>query len=140
MASTSAGSASPVVVSQAAPSRRPTTTSGTTNTDVPAAGSKAMLANTTGPEPGTPARSSTSSPALWASHHAAASARACGPLTSSRAASPQPTRPSPRRTQDRAPAGGSRSSRAGVSSSGVVVTTGVTGPQEVTVAAVTDPA
>ena len=37
------------------------------------------------------------------------------------------------------PAAGSRSSRAGVSSRGVVVTTGVTGPRGVTVAAVTSP-
>ena len=50
----SRGSTSPTVVTQPTPSRRPTTTSGTTKTDVPAAGSKAMLANRTGPEPGTP--------------------------------------------------------------------------------------
>jgi hypothetical protein len=118
-----ASSASPLTVTQVWPSRRPTTTSGTTNTDVDAAGSKAMEAKTTGPEPGTPSGSSVRVRAQRSAHQAAASARARGPVTSSRSASPQPTRPSPRRTQARAPSAGSRvSSGVRRGPNGVVVT------------------
>jgi hypothetical protein len=51
-----------MLVTQPTPARRPMTTWGTTKTDVPAAGSNAMLAKMTGPEPGMLSSSSTSSP------------------------------------------------------------------------------
>src|SRR3954469_23936412 len=93
--STTASGSSPVTVTQVWPSRRPTTTSGTTNTDVPSTGSKAIEPKTTGPDPGTPSGSVTEMRAQRSAHQAAASVNAPGPETSSRSASPQPTRPSP---------------------------------------------
>src|SRR4051812_32921343 len=98
-----------------------------------------MLAKTTGPEPGTPTASSTSSPAVKSAHHADASASARGPETSSRAASPQATMPSPRRTQESAAVAG-RSSRSGpVESVRTVVTVRAAACGEVRAAAVTIP-
>ena len=71
--------ASPTVVIQAAPSRRPTTTAGTTTTDSAGPSSKVNEANATGPDPATVTRSSMSKDATSSRHHAAASAKRLGP-------------------------------------------------------------
>ena len=99
-----------------------------------------MLAKRTGPVPGTPTASSTSTPAVQSDHQAAASASASGPETSRRAASPQPTRPSPWRTQDSAPSAGRRSISDAASSDRTVVTARRAASGEVRAAAVTAPA
>jgi hypothetical protein len=112
-----AGSRSPgagrptVVIHQSSP-RCPTTTSGTTSTDEPVAGSKANEPNATRPVPGRRTSSVTTARPTSASHQACASRKRPGPVSSSRAASPQPTRPWPSCTQASAPASGSSSSSA----------------------------
>ncbi len=58
-----------IVVSQARPSRRPSTACGTMRTDPSEAGSKVKLPNATSPHPGAPTWSSTSAPSSRARSH-----------------------------------------------------------------------
>ena len=71
-------------------------------------GSKAKEANATGPVPGSASGSSTSRPARTPDHQRSAAVKRSGPVSSTRAASPHPTSPSPPRTQASAPSAGSR--------------------------------
>ena len=98
-------------VSHARPSRRPTTTEGTTSTEVPGEGSKAKEAKATGPLPATRTRSSTTASAQKEVHHRWAREKRSAPDTETLAASPQPTSPSPSRTHASAPSSGSSESR-----------------------------
>ena len=101
----------PTVVSHQTPSRTPTTASGTISVERPVAPSNANDPKATGPHPGSPT-SSTTRRRGSARHHASARPNGSGPVRSSRAAVPQPTRPSPPVTQARPPCSGSRSSSA----------------------------
>ena len=87
----------------ATPSRRPTTTRGTTITEPGASSAKVKLVNATGPVPGSPTSSATDSRPANERHHRSASRNRAGPAVASRATSPQPTRPSPPWTQASAP-------------------------------------
>ena len=110
------------VVSQAAPPRTPTTTSGTTS--VAPAGEEAayeMEPNAIGPVPGRRTSSRTTACAMRPDHHWSSSAIRSGPDAVRLAARPHPTTPSPRRTQEhrsRAPRAGSSASSAVPSSRG----------------------
>ena len=75
-------------------------TSGTTSV-APAADSAAydMEPKATGPVPGTRTSSRTTAVATTRRHHSCAAAKRSGPCAVSSSARPQPTRPSPRRTQ-----------------------------------------
>ena len=85
-------------VIHARPSRLQTATSGTTNTEADEWGSKENAPKATGPEPTTARGSSTSAAAKRSSSHAAARSNRSSPgPTSSLAASPQLTAPSPPR-------------------------------------------
>jgi hypothetical protein len=83
----------PRVVRHQVPSRCPTTTSGTTSTDEPVAGSKLNDPKATRPVPGRQTSSVTAARAASSSHHACASAKRPAPVSAKRALSPQPTRP-----------------------------------------------
>ena len=89
-----------IVVSQAWPSRRPTTMRGITSTEPSDVGSKVKLPNATGPEPGTPTSSLTSALSNSSrSHFSPAANRSCPAVSVTFATVPQPTMPSPRRIQ-----------------------------------------
>ena len=98
----------PIWVSQARPLRRPSTVRGTTMVERAAvvAGSNTKLPNAMKPAPGVWSRSLTDT--TWDTrpvHQSSASATEAGLL---RTTSPQPTMPSPRRTQAYASCPGSR--------------------------------
>ena len=109
------------VVTHQRPPRAPTTTSGTTSTP-PAAerGEKANEPKATGPVPGSPTSSRTTACRFSSAQANSASSKRVGPSVSIRAALPQPTRPSPRRTQASAPARGRSDSSGPGSASGTV--------------------
>ncbi len=87
------------VVSQATSPRRPTRTSGTTNVESPGSSAKPRLPKQTSPEPGSSTSLLTSARAVVSDHHLSASAKRVGPDVRTSAATPQPTSPSPRRSQ-----------------------------------------
>ena len=111
-----------MTVIQACPARRPTTTCGTTTIDEPDSGSKENEPKATGPVPGMLTVSSTSSEAHRVDHQRCVRLKRSLPRTSSRAATPQPIRPSPSRTQATGSACGSRASSSTGSAIGRVVT------------------
>ena len=87
---------SPMVVSQERPEPRPSTAAGTTRTEPSEVGSKVKLPNATGPQPGRPTSSVTSAPSNSSiSHFSPAVNRSSPAGMLTRAASPQPTSPSP---------------------------------------------
>src|SRR5258708_33367795 len=89
-----------MVVSQLRPALRPSSTAGTTSTEPSDVGSKVKLPNATGPEPGTPTSSQTSALSNSSrSHFSPAANRSCPAVSVTFATVPQPTMPSPRRTQ-----------------------------------------
>ena len=95
-----ASASSSMRVTHARPSRRPSTSSGTTSTLVAADPSaNAIAPNATRPLPGRPTRSSTSAAAATARQARAASSMRVAPDVSMRSASPMPMMPSPRRIQ-----------------------------------------
>ncbi len=107
----------PMTVIQACPARRPTMTWGTTTIDGPESGSNEKEPNATGPVPGMLTVSSTSNEAHRFDHQRWVRLKRSSPRTSSRAATPQPMRPSPLRTQ----ATGSVTGRRARSSSGSAI-------------------
>ena len=118
----------PMVVSQERPGPRPSTAVGTTRTEPSEAGSKVKLPNATGPQPGRPTSSRTSAPSNSSiSHFSPAVNRSSPAGMLIRAASPQPTSPSPRRIQDTDPGCGRRATRSPGSSTGTVRTTSRSG-------------
>ncbi len=112
------------VVSQAVRPQRPSTVLGTTSTEPSDAGSNVKLPKATCPVPGaftssvTCAASNTSR-----SHFSPATNLSCPAGSVIFAAVPQPTRPSPRRTQARASGSGSLAIRSPGSATGMVRTT-----------------
>ena len=87
---------SPTVVSQACPDRRPSTAPGTTRTEPSQVESKVKLPKATGPEPGIVTWSSTVARSNSSRSHFSPAVNLSSPAGSViRAASPQPTRPSP---------------------------------------------
>ncbi len=85
-----------IVVCHDTPDLRPTTIAGTIRTEPSEAGSKVKLPNATGPVPGTPTSSRTVAASnSSASHFSPAANRSTPAGIVSRAASPQPTTPSP---------------------------------------------
>ena len=88
-----------MVVSQVTPPRRPTTTRGTTSTESPGSSAKAKVPKQTRPVPGSPTSSRTTARLVVSVHHLSASAKRVVPRVRSSAATPQPTMPSPRRSQ-----------------------------------------
>ena len=87
------------VVTQATSPRRPTITCGTLSTEFPGSSAKAKVPNATGPVPGSPTSSRTTARETVSVHHLSASANRVGPLVRMRAAIPQPTSPTPARSQ-----------------------------------------
>jgi hypothetical protein len=100
-----------IVVNQNRSPRRPTTTSGTTRSP-PARerGEKANDPKATGPVPGRPTSSRTTACADSRRQARSASANRSAPAVWMRIVSPQPTRPSPRRSQASGPERGSNPS------------------------------
>ena len=119
----------PVIeVSHAWPERRPSITWGRMRTDPSEVGSKVKLPKATGPQPGAPTRSSTCAPSSRARSHLSAAVKRSWPAgTVTRATSPQPTRPSPRRIQASVPGPGSWPTRSPGSATGTVRTTSPSG-------------
>ncbi len=112
-----------MVVSQARPSRRPIRAAGTTSTEPSQAGSKVKLPNATGPEPGTPTSSVTIALSNSSRSHISPAANRSVPAGRvSRAASPQPTSPSPPRSQATTSGCGRQATRSPGSSAGTVPT------------------
>ena len=119
--SESAGS--PIVVSHACPDRRPSTAPGTTRTEPSQVESKVKLPNATGPEPGMATWSSIVARSNSSRSHFSPAVNLSSPAGSViRAASPQPTSPSPWRTQASAAGPGSLPTRPPGSATGTVRT------------------
>jgi hypothetical protein len=119
--SESAGS--PIVVSHACPERRPSTAAGTIRTEPSQVESKVKLPNATGPEPGMTTWSSIVARSNSSRSHFSAAVNRSSPAGSViRAASPQPTSPSPWRTQASAAGPGSLPTRPPGSATGTVRT------------------
>ena len=101
-----------IVVSHATPARRATMVPGTIRIEPPVAGSKVKLPNATSPVPGRPTSSVMSELATRSASHCSPTANRSAPAgIMSRAAAPQPTRPSPRWIQAEGARSGSRTSR-----------------------------
>ncbi len=123
-----------VVVTHQRPPRCPTTTAGTASTLPGEPASKVKDPNATGPVPGRSTSSRTTAPDTVSAHHRCACAKRSPPRDSNRAASPHPTSPSPRRTQETHGSSGSRSSSGPGSSTATVRTTsGAAAPDAATV-------
>ena len=87
------------VVSQVRSPRRPTITSGTTRIELPGSSANAKVPKQTSPVPGSSTSSRTTAWEVVSDHHLAASANRVAPVVWISAARPQPTSPSPRRSQ-----------------------------------------
>ena len=118
------GAGRPIVVSQARPSRRPSTVAGTTSTEPSEVGSKVKLPRATSPVPATPTSSLTSALSNSSVSHFSPEVNRSAPAGMlTRAASPQPTSPSPPRIQATEPECGRRATRSPGSATGTVRTT-----------------
>ncbi len=104
------GTVSTTVI-QLRPPRVPTTTSGTTSTLSPGSSAKAKLPSATRPVPGSPTPSCTCAAAVTSRHQSLASVKRSGPDVRQRAATPQATIPSPRRSHAMGSSVGSSSTR-----------------------------
>src|SRR6516225_9964475 len=114
---------SPIVVSQACPDRRPSTAPGTTRTEPSQVGSNVKLPNATRPEPGKATWSSIVARSNSSRSHFSPAVNLSSPAGSViRAASPQPTSPSPCRIQASAAGSGSLLTRLRGSVTGTVRT------------------
>src|SRR3954464_10161229 len=111
---------SPTSVSQVRPARRPTTTCGTVSTESPGSSANAKEPKQTSPEPGSLTSSRMSARGTVSVHHLSASENRVMPPGRISAATPQPTRPSSRRSQVTASSAGSSERRGSSSSISVV--------------------